>query len=397
MGAMPDGCTPNEIYIVDGDRTVVLTNKAISADIEYVERDLMNYRSQISNQNQIIANLKQQLSSRGSSVAERAAKEKAHSELITQLNTALETVDKMAKENRDLSHQKNEERERRLQLETTVHQLNSKVGDLTNKLHQLAQIAEEESQNSAMFDKCKIKLAAKDAVIQSLKYDRPEECSNNTRGQCDVVRQQLELQDKAIILLKQQITAQAKSLASVNHLLTAKHNLMVNITEKLSSRLTEQHLAEEEVSGLEKLLSTQQDAIGLLRQLGAYNTYLRDARDAALKILQETVYKMVSNIDECRNAAVEGLQQRLQNLEQTQEPLNKMIKDMRKTLDATENLGSLQSYHQQDIKKFLQVRQSVLDFVQHWKHEMDEYSGLKDQVKCSLDPQVLTQLEGLYK
>ena len=28
-GSQPAGCTPNEIYIVDGDRTVVLTNKAI--------------------------------------------------------------------------------------------------------------------------------------------------------------------------------------------------------------------------------------------------------------------------------------------------------------------------------------------------------------------------------
>ena len=106
---------------------------------------------------------------------------------------------------------------------------------------------------------------------------------------------------------------------------------------------------------------------------------------------------MVANIDECRNATVEGLRQRLVNLETSQKPLTEMNKRLRTTLESAKDLGSMESKHKEFIGKFLDVREQVLDFVQHWRDDMEEYAVLKKQVKCSHSPDLLSRLNSLYK
>jgi len=407
-GSQPAGCTPNEIYIVDGDRTVVLTNKAISADIEYVQQETINLRNQIKNQNAVIDNLKRQLAgcqqAQSDSSKTRQVAEMQHTELVVQLNKTMEAVDKMVKENQELVDERNKERESRIHFESENKKLAFKMNEMANEFKKLSQVAKEDTTSKILYDQCQVKLRAKSAIIESYKFHTDQAVAQTQQqscvkdgNQCSAVRQELLLQDQTISLLKNHIKDQALTLNSVNRLLLAKHNMMINVTERLRSRLNATQLEQDSISNFEELLGTQQDVIRLLGAIGSYNTYLRDARDTALKILQETVYKMVANIDECRNAAVEGLQSQLQLLKDREEPLNKMIKDLRGALDKAQQLQVIKSEHEHRIDEILETRHHVLHFVKRWSTDIGEFSKLADKLKCNVDMELISRLDTLYK
>ena len=48
------------------------------------------------------------------------------------------------------------------------------------------------------------------------------------------------------------------TLNSVNQLLLAKHNMMINVTERLHTRLNQTHLKHGEIDKFETFLGTQQ-------------------------------------------------------------------------------------------------------------------------------------------
>jgi len=407
-GSQPAGCTPNEIYIVDGDRTVVLTNKAISADIEYVQQETINLRDQIKNQNEVIDNLKRQLDgcqkAQSDITKHREMAEIQHTELVVQLNKTMEAVDKMVKENQELLDERNKERESRIHFESENKKLAFKINEMANEFKKLSEVAKEDTTSKILYDQCQVKLRAKSAIIESFKFHaenniHQKECTTTLKynNQCPAVRQELLLQDQTIYLLKNHIKDQATTLNSVNRLLLAKHNMMINVTDKLHSRLNATQLEHDEIGNFEKMLETQQEVIRLLGAIGSYNTYLRDARDTALKILQETVYKMVANIDECRNAAVEGLQNRLQLMQDHEEPLNKMIKSLRGALDKAQELQVIKNEHEQRIDDILDTRNHILQFVKRWSADIAEFSNLAEKLKCNVDMELMNKLDSLYK
>lgn len=404
-GSQPAGCTPNEIYIVDGDRTVVLTNKAISADIEYVQQETINLRDQIKNQNEVIANLKRQLEgcqqAKSDVSKNKQVAEMQHTELVIQLNKTMEAVDKMVKENQQLLNERNKERESRIHYESENKKLTFKMNEMANEFKKLSQVAHDDTTSKILYEQCEVKLRAKTAIMESYKYHAEQatkkECTTKNDNQCPAVRQELLLQDQTISLLKNHIKDQAMTLNSVNRLLLAKHNMMINVTERLHTRLNATQLEHDEIGNFEKMLETQQEVIRLLGAIGSYNTYLRDARDTALKILQETVYKMVANIDECRNAAVEGLQNRLNLIQEREDPLNKMIKDLRGALDKAQELQVIKNEHEHRIDDIVGTRQSVLQFVKRWSTDIAEFSKLADKLKCNVNMDLMNKLDSLYK
>jgi len=411
LGLDPRGpggeCTPNEIYIVDGDKTVVLTNKAISADIEYVQQETINLKTQINNQNEIISNLKKQLSDcqreKQDTTRMSELREVQHSALIKQLNKTMEAVDKMVKENQGLVADRNKERDGRIHFESENKKLIFKMHEMSDEFNRLSEAAKTDRNSKFLFDQCELKLKAKSAIIESYRFHdtaNPEQqdCqANNLSSECSGIRQELLLQDQTINLLKGQIKDQAMALRSVNQLLLAKHNMMINVTERLHARLNQSALNRGEIDNFESFLNTQQEVIRLLGTIGSYNTYLRDARDTALKILQETVYKMVGGIDECRDAVVEGLKRRLHAIEDRDQPLQNMIKSLRETLDKAEVLKNVRDQHEHRIDEILDTRRQVLDFVTRWQSDVADFSKLADRLKCDVNTELIQKLDTLYK
>ena len=67
---------------------------------------------------------------------------------------------------------------------------------------------------------------------------------------------------------------------------------------------------------------------------------LSKAKDAALKILQRTVYEMVEKIGQCRHPAIEGLREEIGALRNKQEPLEKIVENMHRSLKAFRSILS---------------------------------------------------------
>jgi hypothetical protein len=52
---------------------------------------------------------------------------------------------------------------------------------------------------------------------------------------------------------------------------------------------------------------------------------MRSAKDIALRILQNTVYTMVSDIKTCSQEIIKGLKNRIDNLQKQQQPLELLV------------------------------------------------------------------------
>jgi hypothetical protein len=52
---------------------------------------------------------------------------------------------------------------------------------------------------------------------------------------------------------------------------------------------------------------------------------MRSAKDIALRILQNTVYTMVSDIKTCSQEIIKGLENRIDNLQKQQQPLELLV------------------------------------------------------------------------
>ena len=79
-----------------------------------------------------------------------------------------------------------------------------------------------------------------------------------------------------------------------------------------------------------------------MSEMNIFWTHVKDrlahAKNMALKILQNTVYQMVERIAECRSVANNGLRAEISALQGKQEPLEEMIRTMKRTLDSSKEL-----------------------------------------------------------
>ena len=82
-------------------------------------------------------------------------------------------------------------------------------------------------------------------------------------------------------------------------------------------------------------------------------------QEVALRILQNTVYSMVSNIASCKDATIQGLHQELDNVQRRIGPTEVMVQNLRYALA---NTKALEQFHTdgKDLNKCLPVYFSIL-------------------------------------
>ena len=95
------------------------------------------------------------------------------------------------------------------------------------------------------------------------------------------------------------------------------------------------------------MIDSQSSLVSGLRNMTRLQDRLGKAKDAALKILQKTVYEMVEKISQCRDPVVAGLRAEIKALQDKQDPLEKIVERMHSSLEA---FKSILSYKQTNDK-----------------------------------------------
>ena len=88
------------------------------------------------------------------------------------------------------------------------------------------------------------------------------------------------------------------------------------------------------------MIDSQSSLVSGLRNMTALQDRLGKAKDAALKILQKTVYEMVEKISQCRDPLVAGLRAEIKALHDKQDPLEKIVERMHGSLEAFKSILS---------------------------------------------------------
>ena len=90
----------------------------------------------------------------------------------------------------------------------------------------------------------------------------------------------------------------------------------------------------------DQMIDSQSSLVSGLRNMTALQDRLGKAKDAALKILQKTVYEMVEKISQCRDPLVAGLRAEIKALHDKQDPLEKIVERMHGSLEAFKSILS---------------------------------------------------------
>ena len=157
-----------------------------------------------------------------------------------------------------------------------------------------------------------------------------------------------------------------------------------------------QKKAEADYGARDQLLLSQQETISLLKQLRTEEDYLRRARDIALGILQGTVYRMVNNIDKCSDEVVDGLKARIESLEKSQEPLQKLVATLRQSIAESGKVTTMEQAHNANIKKLLDMRAKTIELMTEEKQVVDDTAAFCTG-KCKFDPSILSKMDELYR
>ena len=93
----------------------------------------------------------------------------------------------------------------------------------------------------------------------------------------------------------------------------------------------------------DQMIDSQSMLVSGLRNMTELQDRLGKAKDTALKILQNTVYEMVEKIGQCKDPVVKGLKDEITALHDKQDPLEKIVENMHRSLEA---FKSILSYRQ---------------------------------------------------
>lgn len=84
----------------------------------------------------------------------------------------------------------------------------------------------------------------------------------------------------------------------------------------------------------DRMIDSQSMLVAGLKNMTDLQDRLGKAKDAALQILQNTVYEMVEKIGQCRDPVVKGLRAEIGALQDKQRPLEKIVENMHRSLEA---------------------------------------------------------------
>jgi len=161
---------------------------------------------------------------------------------------------------------------------------------------------------------------------------------NDSSVELNIVKQELSEQDKLIDLLKQEIGSQNIEIGELNKLILNKDDVVKGCQEQLASHLEQEYSKVKMCQSKEHMIQSQYLVVDGLKNMTDLQDRLGRAKDMALKILQNTVYQMVDRIPECSNTATQGLKAEISALQNKQMPLESMVENMRRTLDATKDI-----------------------------------------------------------
>ena len=241
-------CSANEVYIIDGERTLLLTNKKLTADIETMEDETHYFKAMIANQNKIIFQLKQRLENseaQGNDGLGLLIKhEQSYQKLLRELNETKSRDSETRMRNENLETKLAQEKEER----THYQQLSNHFKEETDRANvRLNAMMDESNENCEKTIKglqnkyriCKKEFDEQARTIQGLSYEQNlikdnlgmfnRTRTHYNKHKCRIMKQQLEGQDEALILLKDQVKTQAHTLESMNRLISMKHDTIENI------------------------------------------------------------------------------------------------------------------------------------------------------------------------
>ena len=241
-------CSDNEVYIIDGERTLLLTNKKLTADIEIIQDETLNLQTLIENQDTIIFQLKQRLANSEAQVDDSLGllvkHEKSYQKLLRELNETKTSASEDRRRNEFLEDQLVKEKQDRTQYQELSSHFKKEMDAVNERLHVMMDESHEQCDKTITSLQSKYKLCKRKADEQGLNMEelyREQnlikdnlDAFNRTRfrynkPKCKMMQQQLVAQDNTLILLKDQIKSQAHTLESMNRLVSMKHESMENI------------------------------------------------------------------------------------------------------------------------------------------------------------------------
>ena len=241
-------CTAHEIYIIDGERTLLLTNKKLTANIETMQDKTLNHQALIENQNKIIYQLKQRLANSEAQVDDSLGllikHEKSYQKLLRELNKTKSIEGDTRRRNEFLEKQMIKEKEERSHYEQLSEHFKQEMDRANEQLNAIKIHSDKGCDQSVDELQKKHSLCIKEldeqrSTIQGLYHEQTlikdnlgvfnRTRTHYSKRKCRIMKKQLFAQDNALILLKNEVQNQAHTLESMNRLISMKHDTIENI------------------------------------------------------------------------------------------------------------------------------------------------------------------------
>merc|ERR1719221_729549 len=162
-----------------------------------------------------------------------------------------------------------------------------------------------------------------------------------------MIKKELSEQDTLIVLLKTEIGSYKKELQDLNTMLLGKDSVVKGLQDQIGSFLERNLNSVQMCQDKDQMIDSQSSLVSGLRNMTALQDRLGKAKDAALKILQKTVYEMVEKISECKDPVVAGLRAEIKALQDKQDPLEKIVERMHSSLEAFKSILSYKQTNDQ--------------------------------------------------
>jgi len=356
-------CKENEIYLMNKQKMFLVSSEKIVHDISGLAQYEDNLVSQIKSQDKLIKTLKARLEvsekqdkNLGKILSSLKINEKTR---LLELEETKKLLDESLQRRKDLE-EKNLEQIKEVQnankyseeLKLLLHEKDIIINDLRGKMN----LSEEAEKNKYLEEKLETCEKEKDAVSKANKileanykilnsanialnfssqYQSEESVSELT-----IIKKELSEQDNLIVLLKTEIGSYKKEMQDLNTMLLGKDSVVRGLQEQIGSFLERDFNSVQMCQDKDLMIDSQSSLVSGLRNMTALQDRLGKAKDAALKILQKTVYEMVEKISQCRDPLVAGLRAEIKALQDKQDPLEKIVERMHGSLEAFKSILS---------------------------------------------------------
>lgn len=163
----------------------------------------------------------------------------------------------------------------------------------------------------------KIDVSAPESTNETDLDQKTEKCWTEMRLEKKLVQDQ----DARIRLLEDQVAEQTKTTQFLNNIIIEKDKTVIRLQSQVSEYLS--HDISSVIGCIENdtLITAQYEALANFTGFAMNQDRYRQAKDSALRILQNTVYEMVDQIPTCRDRALDGMKREIEALTMNREPL----------------------------------------------------------------------------